>query len=289
MLSKLISTRSVLIVCKRHSGRALEVCADTTKLIQQLSPSTVIFHDEWPVMAEKATPDLVITVGGDGTLLRAASMFPSTRITFLPIAAGTLGFMLPLTVPESRIILNHIYQHARHVSLLSRLRLWARFGEGRERTALNEVNIHRGATPTMIKLDCHLDGNILTKVVTDGLLVATPTGSTAYSLSAGGPIVHPNASVLLLTPICPRSLSFRPVLLPPETKVAISISKDNQSEAVQVSVDGQEPMQIVRGEEIRVETSPFPIDVICKKDAMLDWSESINSLLSFNTHFVGRF
>lgn len=89
---------------------------------------------------------------------------------------------------------------------------------------MNEVTLHRGRSPHLTTIDCFVDDEYLTECVADGLIVATPTGSTAYSLSAGGPIVHPSVQSLLITPICPRSLSFRTVLLPPSSNIALKVN-----------------------------------------------------------------
>lgn len=104
--------------------------------------------------------------------------------------------------------------------------------------AMNEVHIHRGALPHLAVVQVSVGGRFLTEAVADGIIVSTPTGSTAYSLSSGGSIVHPLVSSLLLTPICPRSLSFRPLVLPANTPVVLRLSEKNRGREVEVSVDG---------------------------------------------------
>lgn len=107
-------------------------------------------------------------------------------------------------------------------------RLQAKDGSGRinDLTVMNEVNLHRGRYPHLTSIGCFVDGHLITEAVADGLIVASPTGSTAYSLSAGGSIVHPSIQSLLLTPICPRSLSFRPVLLPPNATIQLKVRNE---------------------------------------------------------------
>lgn len=104
--------------------------------------------------------------------------------------------------------------------------------------AMNEVIIHRGANPHLAVVDVHIGGKFLTSAVADGMIVSTPTGSTAYSLSSGGSIVHPLVSSLLLTPICPRSLSFRPLVLPAHVPISLRLSSENRGQEIDVSVDG---------------------------------------------------
>lgn len=119
--------------------------------------------------------------------------------------------------------------------------------------ALNEVLIHRGPNPHLAIIDIYLNNRFLTEAVADGILLSSPTGSTAYSLSAGGSIVHPLVKSLLITPICPRSLSFRPLVLPLSTKVTLRVSSKNRDGELEVSIDGKTSTSVPVGAEIRVE------------------------------------
>ncbi|CAK7262868.1 NADH kinase pos5 [Sporothrix epigloea] len=119
--------------------------------------------------------------------------------------------------------------------------------------AINELLIHRGPHTHLSIIDIYLNNHFLTEAVADGILVSTPTGSTAYSLSAGGSIVHPLVGSLLITPICPRSLSFRPLVLPLNTKVVLRLSKRNRGRDLEVSIDGKRKMGVDIGMEVRVE------------------------------------
>ena len=119
--------------------------------------------------------------------------------------------------------------------------------------AMNEVLLHRGRTPHLSHIQIFVGGRYLTEAVADGMLISTPTGSTAYSLSAGGSIVHPLVASLLLTPICPRSLSFRPLVLPANTPIVLRLSELNRAEEVEVSIDGvRRSRGLTRGMEVRV-------------------------------------
>jgi len=119
--------------------------------------------------------------------------------------------------------------------------------------AINELLIHRGPHPHLAIIDIFLNNHFLTEAVADGILVSTPTGSTAYSLSAGGSIIHPLVASLLITPICPRSLSFRPLVLPLNTKVVLRLSEKNRGRELEVSIDGKRKTGVTIGMEIRVE------------------------------------
>ncbi|CAJ2510532.1 Uu.00g133410.m01.CDS01 [Anthostomella pinea] len=119
--------------------------------------------------------------------------------------------------------------------------------------AINELVIHRGPNPHLAIIDVYVNNHFLTEAVADGILVSTPTGSTAYSLSAGGSIMHPLVKTLLITPICARSLSFRPLGLPLNTKVVLKLSKKNRGRELEVSIDGKRRTGVTVGMEIRVE------------------------------------
>jgi NADH kinase len=119
--------------------------------------------------------------------------------------------------------------------------------------AVNELLLHRGPNPHLAIIDVYVGGRFLTEAVADGILVSTPTGSTAYSLSAGGSIIHPLVRSLLVTPICPRSLSFRPLVLPLATRLALRLSDRNRGRELEVSIDGKRRAGVGVGMEIRVE------------------------------------
>jgi len=167
--------------------------------------------------------------------------------------------------------------------------------------AMNEVIIHRGRDPHLAIVEVYVGGRFLTEAVADGMIVSTPTGSTAYSLSSGGSIVHPLVSSLLLTPICPRSLSFRPLVLPSNTPITLRLSEKNRGREVEVSVDGirrrrglQVGMELrVEGEEVRDAKGEWTggVPSIVRGTAGGEggeedsWVGGLNSLLKFNYPF----
>lgn len=188
-----------------------------------------------------------------------------------------------------------------HGTLLKRMRLEVSIPGQLTMTALNEVNIYRGASPSLTRLECSIGNELLTHAIADGyfqliffliyylcsLLLSTPTGSTAYSLSAGGPIMHPSVMGMLLTPICPRSLSFRPVILPTQTTIRVRVSEESRA-CAQMSIDGQAPVELPRGSQVIIKESPFPLPVLSPIDATQEWIHSINGLLDFNRNFNER-
>ncbi|KAI7905101.1 ATP-NAD kinase-like domain-containing protein [Cokeromyces recurvatus] len=179
------------------------------------------------------TVDFAITLGGDGTMLHLSSLFPKAAPPVVSFSLGTLCFLISNKFEKYQHVLSDMITG--RVRLMLRMRLFCSLHQsngkrievnGREvddRQVMNEVTLHRGRFPHLTSVECFVDDYRLTECVADGLIVSTPTGSTAYSLSAGGPIVHPSVQSLVLTPICPRSLSFRTVLLPPSSTIELKV------------------------------------------------------------------
>lgn len=175
--------------------------------------------------------------------------------------------------------------------------------EGEDWQVMNEVALHRGSSPHLNTVDAFVDGQHLTEAVSDGLIVSTPTGSTAYSLSAGGPIVHPSLSALVLTPICPRSLSFRPLVFPASSSITLRVGDRSRAPAG-VSMDGQASHILNPGESVTVRSSLYPIPCINRSSISDpafdvhgegvgpgkedDWVRDINSLLQYNATFRSK-
>lgn len=169
---------------------------------------------------------------------------------------------------------------------------------------MNEIALHRGSSPHLNTIDIYVDGQHLTEAVSDGVIVSTPTGSTAYSLSAGGPIVHPSLSAVVLVPICPRSLSFRPLVFPSSSSVTLRIG-DRSRAAAGVSMDGRVSHVLNPGESVTVQASPYPVPCINRSSISDygdeqpgeegvgpgkedDWVRDINNLLQYNATFRSK-
>jgi uncharacterized membrane protein YgcG len=157
----------------------------------------------------------------------------------------------------------------------------AEFVEER-RCVLNELLLERGKSPFMASLAVFVDGEPLTTVSADGLLIATQTGSTAYALSAGGSIVQPSSSSLVFVPICPHTLSFRPLVLSDQTELCIAVPADARSSAW-ASFDGRRSTELRRGDCVVVRASPWPLPLICRRSATADWVRAIREKLQWNS------
>lgn len=324
-------------------------------------------HEElpFPIYAAR-TPDdlakkvdLTTTLGGDGTILHASSLFSAERRVppILSFSMGTLGFLGEWKFTEYKRAFRQVYmsgagagsplfQDQKHphladaapapgdvvtgwssvrgksmgpsrssrVLLRNRLKVGVFdasgnrvFGQDSEDIvvgdvhAMNEVIIHRGKEAHLAIIEVFVGGRFLTEAVADGMIISTPTGSTAYSLSSGGSIIHPLVSSLMLTPICPRSLSFRPLVLPANTPITLRLSEKNRGRELEVSIDGRRRsigvgvgMEIrVNGENI-VKGDEWVGGVPCimrgarSGDEEDDgWVGGLNGLLKFNYPFGG--
>ncbi|RXW21917.1 hypothetical protein EST38_g3927 [Candolleomyces aberdarensis] len=287
-------------------------------------PDVRVFHEnrpdiphgaeEWSSGPDAEKIDLVVTLGGDGTILHASSLFSTGAVPpVLSFSLGTLGFLLPFHIDDFAKALDSVF--AGKATMLNRMRLACTFydaelekkGESTDDwQVMNEIALHRGASPHLNTIDIFVDGQHLTEAVSDGLIVSTPTGSTAYSLSAGGPIVHPSLSALVLTPICPRSLSFRPLVFPSTSIVTLRIGDRSRAPAG-VSMDGRNSHVLQPGELVTVQASPFPVPCINRSsiiDSTVaaemqhregagpgkedDWVRDINNLLQYNATFRSK-
>lgn len=346
--------RNILLMPKLHAPHVTVSAIEFAKHVHSNYPSlNLVFeahvanniHETLPFPIYTADPstctvqyaqkiDLVTTMGGDGTILRAASLFSmhDSVPPILSFSMGTLGFlgewkfdeykrawrecyMSGCPVPVEDLTIPHTQRSGDHVGeidpqsldwdsvrgngkcmglnrtskilLRNRLRVGIYDQQGRSINeqlvptsmaepdlgpptarpkvtshgneispsihAINEVSIDRGAHPHLAIIDIYVNNHFLTEAVADGILISTPTGSTAYSLSAGGSIVHPLVKSLLITPISPRSLSFRPLVLPLHTKVVLKLSKRNRGRELPVSIDGKRRVGVTIGMEVRVE------------------------------------
>lgn len=154
--------------------------------------------------------------------------------------------------------------------------------------ALNEVVVNRGPSPFLTMLECFVDDNFVTTVQADGVIIATPTGSTAYSMSAGGSIVHPSVPAILLTPICPHSLSFRPLLLPDVARVRFQVPKTSRGDAW-VTIDGKSGTKLTRGDGVVIWSSSYPLPQICGNETTESgWFRMLADCLHWNSRSIQK-
>ncbi|OII73627.1 inorganic polyphosphate ATP-NAD kinase [Cryptosporidium ubiquitum] len=220
--------------------------------------------------------DLAISLGGDGTLLWLSHLFQTSVPPVISIAMGSLGYMSLFHYSKANDIVDRIMRKQTFaVSLRSRLTLYVpqENGDVLQTSCLNECVFERGNRHCLASIDVYCSGSYFTRVFADGLILATPSGSTAYSMSAGGSIVHPKVSGILFTPICPHTLSFRPVILPGSTELLIHVPESSRN-GVQVALDGRRVAELKIGQFAAVTMCSYPLPlVICPQ--IFDFNECL--------------
>jgi NAD+ kinase len=209
--------------------------------------------------------DMLLVLGGDGTLIGMADRIgeAASRVPILGVNFGSLGFLTEVTLPELYPSLEAALAGAAHVEermMLEASVLRASQAVSRH-VVLNDVVVTKGALSRMIDLSVSVGAEFVTRVKADGLIVATPTGSTAYNLASGGPIVQPNVDAIVVTPIAPHTLTNRPIVIPATSHVRIQAAIDARDD-VFVTFDGQEGLRVEEGDEITAGRSREPLRLI---------------------------
>ncbi|XP_076364972.1 NAD kinase-like isoform X6 [Tachypleus tridentatus] len=233
--------------------------------------------------------DFIICLGGDGTLLYASSLFQQSVPPVMAFHMGSLGFLAPFEFSDFQEQVSNVLEGHAALTLRSRLRciIVRKNSEPLDKKlhssflVLNEVVVDRGPSPYLSNIDLFLDGKHITTVQGDGLIVSTPTGSTAYAVAAGASMIHPSVPAIMVTPICPHSLSFRPIVVPAGVELKIMVSPDARNTAW-VSFDGRHQQQLKIGDSLRVTMSIYPLPSICAHDQITDWFDSLAECLHWN-------
>ena len=204
----------------------------------------------------------VFVLGGDGTFLSAVRWIGNSNIPVLGIKFGEVGFMAE--VAEENLFSAAEKVLKKEYELKPRMRLYAQVKREGEivahETVLNDVVINKGALARLARIDTYIDDHYLTTYSADGLIIATPTGSTAYSLAAGGPVIHPEVPGIIITPICPHTLTNRPLILPEDVSMKIKLEKGSSD--MMLTFDGQVGLEINGHDEILVEKARRPINIM---------------------------
>jgi len=228
------------------------------QLIQRAGRKAIVDGDI-STLARKA--DLLLVFGGDGTMLRAARDIAGFNTPMLGINIGGLGFLTAVPSGELADALKKIWKGEFKYESRVLIEVSGRCnGKAVRKTALNDIVVSRGAVSRLISLDVSVDGELITRYRCDGLIVSSPTGSTAYSLAAGGAVVLPAAEVFALTPICPHALSNRSIILPLAS--TIRVKAVNPLSATILSVDGQVVAELEEGDEVTIRRSRHAIRLV---------------------------
>ena len=246
------------IVYRRASPNALNLARELVQWLLQrdlkpFSHPTQKITPKIKAARDVGQLDLVIVLGGDGTYLEAVRMLNGKRVPILGINMGSLGFLTVTRVQDLYPMLELALSGQLEVKSRSMIRVQVRNGSKlrEEFTALNDLVIERGPLSHLIHISIIVDKLPITAVKADGLIIATPTGSTAYNLAAGGPILHPEVDALVVTPICPHSLTSRPFIFPDQRKIQFSIL--GQGVRAVLTADGIKKATIGPNDEVWVE------------------------------------
>ncbi|XP_042336204.1 NAD kinase isoform X2 [Sceloporus undulatus] len=246
--------------------------------------------------------DFIICLGGDGTLLYASSLFPGSVPPVMAFHLGSLGFLTPFNFENFQSQVTQVIEGNAALVLRSRLKVKVvkehretktviqnrieengvmppnlekeMFKHAIQYQVLNEVVVDRGPSSYLSNVDVFLDGHLITTVQGDGVIVSTPTGSTAYAAAAGASMIHPNVPAIMITPICPHSLSFRPIVVPAGVELKIMLSPDARNTAW-VSFDGRKRQEICHGDRLPMMTITLERDLYCVQIWIrVEWSQS---------------
>jgi NAD+ kinase len=202
--------------------------------------------------------DLVIVLGGDGTLLSVAHLAARAGVPVVGVNLGRLGFLTEVPTDELDVTLDAFLAGEEGI-ISPRLLLEAR-SRGKRYYCLNDVVVNKGAMARMIQIAIQINDREIAAIKSDGLVIATPTGSTAYSLSAGGPIVQPYVAALLLSPICPHTLSFRPMVVSSDSTIKLRLL--TAGEEVYLTLDGQRGLLLGRNDIVEIRRAEFELSLV---------------------------
>lgn len=256
--------RSVAIISKKHKQVAWDAGQELKRWFADRGVQSVHLVNEPEPHVPPLPPETegIVVMGGDGTLLSVARHYVSLGIPILGVNVGGLGFLTEISLnelyPSMEQVLAGKYVVEERMLLIARL-----FRQGRlswEKHFLNDAVINKGALARIVELTTWIDGEYLTTYRADGLIVSTPTGSTAYTLSAGGPIAYPTLRHIILIPICPFTLSNRPIILPDTVTVAVTFEEKVQD--AYLTIDGQEGQTLQREDRVEMSVAPHNLKLI---------------------------
>jgi NAD+ kinase len=264
--------RRVGLLLRRGKPEAVEIAAQIVPFLRERGHEAIGIASEPPdavraidglrLIGEseaRGAVDLLVVLGGDGTILRGAALCADEGVPILGLNLGALGFLASAPPNEAIQALAGALDGKLAIEERLRLRceLHLRSGEIIVRHAANDAVVSQGALARLIELDVAVGGVPLTRYRADGLIVATPTGSTAYNLSAGGPIVAPEVRAVVLSPICPHTLTMRPIVLPSSDRITVQLACDAGN--VQLTIDGQWGQRLEQGDRVELSQGSPPL------------------------------
>jgi NAD+ kinase len=226
-----------------------------------------------------AATEMLVVLGGDGTLLSVARLIKGRDVPILGVNLGSMGFLSEVTIDEMFPVLEQVLDGKYRVDrrLMLKAQILRQEACIKEQSLLNDVVVNKSALARILTLEVRVDGNYLTTFQADGLILSTPTGSTAYSLAAGGPIIYPSLPSILLTPICPHTLTNRPIILPVDSTVEVTLRSEERD--AYVTLDGQLGLPFLENDVAKIERSDYTVPLI--KSPFRDYFEVLRTKLKW--------
>ncbi|QQO08554.1 NAD(+)/NADH kinase [Breznakiella homolactica] len=256
--------RRILLIVNLHKEHALRLCREICAVLEKMEIEAVPFtFDGKPGAIPPGPFDLAFSLGGDGTVLYAARAMAPLGVPILPINLGTLGFIAAVHPEEWNSVFEHLLRGSVPLSQRLMLEAWVERDGKSVATAscLNDVVVSSSGIAKIIRLHVKGEKIRLGNYRSDGLIAATPTGSTAYSVAAGGPIVDPEMEAVIISPICPFSLSNRPMVVPADEAIIVEVEAEQRSEVL-LTMDGQIVEPLEPGDTVRISRAPFKAQLI---------------------------
>ena len=262
--------KNIGVLCKQKPSVGKEMLTELTRWLREKQYNVLMDSQTSSLIGETSSlkkadippqVDLIIVLGGDGTLLSVARIAHTHNVPILAVNLGSLGFLTEFSLSELYGTLEKVLKKDFSIEkrMLLNIILWKNGSKAQNHHVLNDVVINKGVVARIVDLEVLVNSQYMTSYRADGLIIATPTGSTAYSLSAGGPIIHPSMQALVLSPICPFTLTNnRPILIPDNSIIQVKLT----TEDVRVTLDGQEGYHMVIGDVLEIKKADTTLQLI---------------------------
>jgi NAD+ kinase len=265
--------KNIRIFCKQRPTVDPKVVSELVQWLRARECNLYMDQDTSDLIGEAATcsleeiptaSDLIIVLGGDGTFLNVARIAHPQGVPILGVNLGTLGFLTETTLEDLYPTLQSALNDECEIEhrMLLNASLWRGKTKMHDFNVLNEIVINKGAHARIVNLTVLVNDQPMTSYRADGLIIATPTGSTAYSLSAGGPIIHPSMEALVLSPICPFALTNRPIVVPDSSKIKVKLTKRHEDEDVRITLDGKVGCPMKSGDILEAEKAQVSVKLV---------------------------
>lgn len=289
---KLKANKKIAIVYRLHSPEAVRMAKKVvTKLKAKrikvfTAPEQKLLEGSQMVISSNELKDmsLVIVLGGDGTYLRAVRLLKGHPVPILGFNMGFLGFLTAHSADEVFALIDQTLKGEMVTQARSRIHTTVKLKSGRRLAfdALNDVVIERGSFSQLISTAIYYDKSLVNQIKADGIIISTPTGSTAYNLAAGGPVLHPDVKGLVLTPVAPHSLTSRPLIFPDDRKLTLKL--EQQTATAHLIVDGQKVLELSQDDEVTI--SRCEMDHLMIRQSGHNFFELLKEKLKFGDRYA---